>query len=217
MQNRRLFLGCLAAALLLGVLLGAELPSAAPGPGAVNPYKACPISGQAFQPDWKYCPWHGARIGTEVAERPIPERDPVQTVLAFFDAYRKADRQSMVEVLDLETIMGEWIGQSLDRWEGLSPSLRGLMREQEVPKEMAQALSAIVLDILTSKAMRETFPPEALRLEDLLKAYYVQQDGDRAWLNPSRLVPATGFAAQRFQLRKVDGHWVIIRMPFFPE
>jgi hypothetical protein len=65
--------------------------------------------------------------------------------------------------------------------------------------------------------MRETFPPEVVRLEDLLKLYYVQQADDLAWLNPSRLVVNEGFAAQRFHLRKKDGHWVITRMPFFPE
>jgi hypothetical protein len=203
------------AATLLVILLGAELPSGAPG--GINPYKACPINGQPFQPGWKYCPWHGTRIGTELAPRAIADRDPVQTVLAFFEAYRRADRQGMEEVLDMETILGEWIGASLDRWEGLSPNLRALMRKQDVPKEMAQALSPIVLDILTSNEMRETFPPEVVRLEDLLKLYYVQQADDLAWLNPSRLVVNEGFAAQRFHLRKKDGHWVITRMPFFPE
>jgi len=114
--------------------------------------------------------------------------------------------------------MGEWIGASLDRWEGLSPNLRAVMRNQDVPKEMAQALNPIVLDILTSPEMRETFPPDVVRLDDLLKFYYLQVDGDRAWLNPSRIMEVGGsFAAQRFHLRKSDGHWVITRMPFFPE
>jgi len=183
--------------------------------GGVNPYKACPINGQPFQSDWKYCPWHGALIGTEVVDRPIPVRDPVQTVVAFLEAYRSADRQSMSEVLDLETILGAWIDESLGRWAGLPPSLLALMRKQAAPR-MAQALAPIVLDTLTSKEMQEAFPPDVGRPEDLVKLYYPQVDGDNARLNPTRI--ATGsFAAQSFFLHKKDGRWRIVRMPFFPE
>jgi hypothetical protein len=91
------------------------------------------------------------------------------------------------------------------------------MKEQAAPR-MAQILTPIVLDILTSEEMRKTFPPDIVRPEDLLKLYYLQVDGDRAWLNPSRLLPAgSSFAAQRFELRRKDSRWFIIRMPFFPE
>jgi hypothetical protein len=220
MRNRRLLLGCLGAATLLGVLLGGGLSPTAPGAhaagvGSINPHEACPINGQPFQPGWEYCPWHGARIGTEVASRPIPVRDPVQTVVAFLEAYRKGDRQSMSEVLGLDAILGVWIDESLSRWQGLSPSLLSLMKRQAAPR-MTEALAPIVLDILTSKEMRETFPPDVGRPEDLVKLYYPQVDGDSARLNPTRIASGS-FAAQSFFLQRKDGHWVIIKMPFFPE
>ena len=208
---------CLLAAALAVVLVAAERP----GSVKLNPYKYCPINGRPFQPDWKYCPWHGKRIGTERAPGPVPYRDPKETVLAFFQAYRDAEKdpigaqQVMLQVLDLKSILSEWLTASLDRWDGVPAELRRLMKEQAVP-EMAEALVPIVLNILTSPEMREAYRPEGGLTQDFLKLYYLQVEGDRARLNPSsRLLARGSFAAQTFHLRKKDGHWVITRMPFF--
>lgn len=214
----------LATALVMALavaLVGADRPATAGGSAKANTYKRCPINGRPFQPDWKYCPWHGELIGTGQPPRPIPYRDPKETVLAFFQAYREAEKnpaqaqQVMLEVLDLESILSEWVAGSLDRWEGLPTKLSRLMKEQAVP-EMAQAMVPIVLNILTSPEMREVYTPQGGLTQDFLKLYYLQVEGDRARLNPSsRLLPRGSFAAQTFYLRKKEGRWVIIRMPFF--
>lgn len=207
-------------------LLGADAPRSQSPPGSASPGHNCGGYDRVLEPGWRFCPWCGHQVQTEVGERSIPDRDPWQTVLAFFEAYSGAEenpeaaRQVMGEVLDLESILGEWVTGSLDRWEGLPPKLRGLMRRQAAP-EMARAMTPIVLDILTSKQMLEAYPPLAGISYGLLRqSYWLDEDehGDRAWLNASSVVRRTDFAdfaAHRIHLRRKEGRWVITRIPFF--
>ena len=126
----------------------------------------------------------------------------------------------MGEVLDLESILGDWVTQSVDSWEGLPTQLRGLMRRQAAP-EMARAMTPIVLNILTSKQMLEAYPAQTgISYELLRQSYWLDEDeqGDRAWLNASSVVRRTDFAdfaAHRIHLGRKQGRWVITRIPFF--
>ena len=144
---------------------------------------------------------------------------PGQTVLAFFEAYGKAVRQTMEEVLDLQSVLGEWIADSMDRWEGVPKHLRTMMKRDAVP-QMTEAMTPIVLDILTSKQMLEAFPARLnISYELLRQSYHLEQSRDEASLNMAGLIIRQSdfkdFAAQRILLRRKDGHWVITRMPFF--
>jgi hypothetical protein len=184
----------------------------------VNPFTHCPINGRPFEDGWKYCPWHGRRIGTEFKPRDTSDWGPQETVVAFSEAYRRGDGATMAAVLDLETVLSDWITASLGRWEGLPEKIGTLMQEQAVP-EMAEAMAPTVLRILTSPEIRTVYQPESMVTDNLLKFYYVREEGDRAWLHPrpGRWTSAAPFAPQTFRLRKKAGHWVITHMPFFEE
>jgi len=210
-MNWKSLLPAVSVPLLLFALVAGSVSSAPVE--KLNPFTHCPINGKPFAPDWKFCPWHGTRIGAEVARRDIPERTPKETVLAFFQAYQKGDRQGMADVLDLESILEDWLSESLGRWKGLPPELQELMSGGAAP-QMAEALAPIVLDILASREMRETYRTSTEIIGKALAQYEVQEEGDRARLNPRSLV-MRDFASQRFYLRKKDGHWVITRLPFF--
>jgi len=180
----------------------------------------CPVCGDEVEEGWSYCAWCGARLAPPVPTESDQDRDPKETVLAFFQAYRKAERdpegarRDMDEVLDLESILGEWIGASLERWEGLSSGLRGLMRRRALPR-MAKAMAPIVLELLTSSEMLKTYPPDIEITHDFLKPYKLVIKDERASLYPpSWMVGRGGFAEHTFELSKKGGSWRIIKMPF---
>jgi len=203
---------------LLLPLLGSGVAQSRPPRAAVELSRTCPVCKHALEPGWRYCPWCGQRVQAASPSRPAPDRDPWQTVLAFFEAYGESDRQTMEEVLDLQSILSDWIAESMESWEGVPRDLRTMMKRDAVPR-MAGAVTPIVLDILTSKQMLEAFPARVnISYELLRQSYYLDQTGDRASLNMAGLVKQSeiaDFAAQRILLRRKDNHWVITRMPFF--
>ncbi len=201
---------------LLPVLLGSGVAQSPSPTASVDLSRPCSFCDRLLEPEWRYCPWCGRRVHAE--SRAVPDRDPWQTVLAFFEAYSKADRDTMEEVLDLQSVLGEWIADSMDRWEGVPDKLRAMMKRDALP-QMAEAIAPVVLDILTSKQMLEAFPARVnISYELLRQSYHLEQSGDEASLNMSGLVRRgdfADFAAQRILLRRKDDHWVITRMPFF--
>jgi len=215
MRTRRSLAGTLLLTLVVLLLLGADAPQRQLPPGRTSPSEYCASCEGPLEPQWRYCPWCGERIdrtpGPRQATSPL---DPKETVLAFFEAYQKQDRRAMAEVLDLGSVLSEWINKSLDRWEGLPKDLLELMRERAV-SQMAEALSPVVLEILTSDEMLRSYRPPAEVTYDFLKPYNEKIEGQQAWLYPNyRIVRVGSFADHTFYLRKKNGRWVIIRLPF---
>lgn len=193
--------------IVIPILLAALTATALADPTTDSDGPASNGNGRAIDPTWRYNPWTGEAIDRD---EDVPDRTPVEVLRAFFDGYRRRDKEVIGDCLALERILADIVNQGIDRTEGLTPKVRKVLKEKMV-KESTRRLAPVVLDVMVSPEMMKEYPPPDRKDIAMIGRLYKQEViGDTA-----RLIPGSGLqkGADIIVLERIDGRWKITRLP----
>ena len=193
--------------IVIPILLAVLAATALADPATDSDEPASNGNGRAIDPTWRYNPWTGEAIDRD---EDVPDRTPVEVLRAFFDGYRRRDKEVIGDCLALERILADIVNQGIDRTEGLTPKVRKVLKEKMV-KESTRRLAPVVLDVMVSPEMMKEYPPPDRKDIAMIDRLYKQEViGDTA-----RLIPGSGLqkGADIIVLERIDGRWKITRLP----